>query len=91
MDFPKLLNELLSTSFSTSVVFGGFRRAGVWPLNEEAMKSKIVHRHLSVYSNSTTSSLSITKILSSLISEIRTSRVVGGSSNTSVSASVDNQ
>ncbi|CAF4211993.1 unnamed protein product, partial [Rotaria sordida] len=81
IDFPKLLNELLSTSFSTSAVSGGFRRAGIWPLNEEAMKGKVVRGRLSTYT---------TEILSSLISEITTSRVVdGNSNNTSVPASVD--
>lgn len=42
IDFPKLLNNLFTTSFTTSSVSGGFRRSGIWPYNSEAMKDKVV-------------------------------------------------
>lgn len=44
MDFPKLLNELVKGSFSSGAVLGGFKRAGVWPLDTNAMKEKVAHR-----------------------------------------------
>jgi hypothetical protein len=44
MDFPKLLDTLFTTSFSTGAVCGGFKRAGIWPFNAEAMKEKVVIR-----------------------------------------------
>jgi hypothetical protein len=53
IDFPKLLNKLFTSSFSTSSVSGGFRRSGIWPYNSEAMKEK-VYRPRSSNNNSTT-------------------------------------
>jgi hypothetical protein len=52
IDFPKLLDKLFSSSFSTSAVSGGFRRSGIWPYNSEAMKDKVV-RSRSSNNNST--------------------------------------
>ena len=46
MDFPKLLKDLYTISFSTSAVSGGFKRAGVWPFNEDAMKDKVIRPRL---------------------------------------------
>ena len=47
IDFPALLNELYSSAFTGGPVSGGFRRAGVWPFNEDAMKEKVVPRYRS--------------------------------------------
>lgn len=49
--FPKLLDELFESSFTASTVSGGFRRAGVWPYNEHAMKEKVVRPRSSVTSS----------------------------------------
>ena len=54
IDFPKLLSELFTSSFTISGVSGGFRRAGVWPFNEAAMKEKVVREHSSLTSSTTT-------------------------------------
>ena len=53
MDFPKLLDELFTSSFTTSAVSGGFRRAGVWPLNQDAMKEKVVRERSSLNGSTT--------------------------------------
>ena len=45
IDFPKLLSELYERSFTTITVTGGFRNAGTWPHNPDAMKGKVVLRH----------------------------------------------
>ena len=42
MDFPRLLRELFTSSLSSNAVSDGFRREGVWPFNEGAMKEKVV-------------------------------------------------
>jgi hypothetical protein len=44
IDFPKLLNDLYTNSFSSSAVNGGFRRAGIWPWDGDAMKDKVVRQ-----------------------------------------------
>jgi hypothetical protein len=44
IDFPKLLNDLYTSSFTPITVSGGFRRAGVWPFDAGAMKEKVVRR-----------------------------------------------
>jgi len=44
IDFPKLLNDLYTNSFSPSSVSGGFRRAGVWPFDAGVMKEKVVRQ-----------------------------------------------
>ncbi len=51
MDFPKLLNDHFTSSFSTSTVSGGFRIGGVWPFNQEIMKEKVLCRR-SLYNSS---------------------------------------
>jgi hypothetical protein len=53
IDFPGLLNDLYVSSFTIASVSGGFRRAGVSPFDENAMKNKVVRQHPS-YNNTTT-------------------------------------
>ncbi|CAF2890779.1 unnamed protein product, partial [Rotaria sp. Silwood2] len=85
IDFPKLLSDLYTSSFSSGAVHGGFRRAGIWPWDGDAMKDKVVRRASS--SNIlTTNDLSASSILSSLVDEIRTSNVDTNNSNNSSSA-----
>ena len=43
MNFPLLLSHLYTSSFTTGPISGGFRRAGVWLSDENAMKEKVVH------------------------------------------------
>ena len=44
LDFPRLLDDLFASAITMTSISGGFRRAGVWPFNEEAMKDKVI-RH----------------------------------------------
>ena len=48
IDFPKLLGDLYTTSLTPITISGGFRRAGVWPFNADAMKEKVVNKSSSV-------------------------------------------
>ncbi|CAF2699683.1 unnamed protein product [Rotaria sp. Silwood2] len=66
IDFPKLLKELYSSSFSIGSVSGGFRRAGVNPFNDQAMKEKVI-RQRSSYDKSTINSSSTIDLLTSVI------------------------
>ncbi len=47
IDFPKLLDDLYTNSFSKSTVCGGFQRSGVWPFDDSVMKEKVVRRAIS--------------------------------------------
>ncbi|CAF4024810.1 unnamed protein product [Rotaria sp. Silwood1] len=85
VDFPKLLNDLYTSSFSSGAVHGGFRRAGIWPWDGDAMKDKVVRRASSSNILNTNDS-SASSILSSLVDEIRTSNVDTNNSNNSSSA-----
>ena len=44
IDFPVLLNDLYKSSATITSVSGGFRRGGVSPFDEDAMKDKVVPR-----------------------------------------------
>jgi hypothetical protein len=44
IDFPALLHNLYESSVTISAVSGGFRRGGVSPYDENAMKDKVVPR-----------------------------------------------
>jgi hypothetical protein len=46
MDFPKLLKLLFESSFSIGTMSAGFKRAGVWPYDDQAMKDKVARRSL---------------------------------------------
>ncbi|CAF1329986.1 unnamed protein product [Rotaria sp. Silwood1] len=84
IDFPKLLYDLYTSSFSSSAISGGFRRAGILPWDGDAMKDKVVRRASS--SNILTMNDSLaSSILSSLVNEIRTPNVHTNNSNNSSS------
>lgn len=42
IDFPKLLKDLFDVSFTVATVSAAFRRAGVWPFNDQAMREKVI-------------------------------------------------
>ncbi|CAF2043088.1 unnamed protein product, partial [Rotaria magnacalcarata] len=74
IDFPTLLNDLFSSSFTVGPVSGGFRRAGIFPYNKDAMKEKVVPRRSS-YNNLVTNNSSAMDILTSLLDVIGSSDV----------------
>ena len=53
IDFPKLLNDLYTDSFTPSSVSGGFRRAGVWPYDGSIMKEKVVRSTAPLHQSTT--------------------------------------
>lgn len=53
MDFPKLLADLYASAITVTSVSAGFRRAGVWPFNPEAMKDKVVRTRSSTNQTTT--------------------------------------
>ncbi|CAF3435381.1 unnamed protein product, partial [Rotaria sp. Silwood2] len=71
IDFPKLLNDLYERSITTATVTGGFRNAGTWPHNPDAMKHKVVRRRSS-QSQINTNNSSAMNILASLTNIIQT-------------------
>ncbi len=42
IDFSALLKDLFDFLFTVSTVSAGFRRTGVWPFNDQAMREKVI-------------------------------------------------
>ncbi|UJR12801.1 hypothetical protein I4U23_016974 [Adineta vaga] len=87
IDFPKLLNGLYQSSFTTASVSGGFRQGGVWPYNADAMKEKVVG-YRSSRNHGNTNNSSAMDILSSLQNIVQSANV---HTTTSIGQSITTQ
>lgn len=75
IDFPILLKDLYDSSATIAAVSGGFRRGGISPFDENAMKDKVIPRR-STQSHTTTTTTTATAIATTYVLPTSLSHII---------------